>query len=524
MNLDNITNKLQLSVDLVKEWGESALPNGQTLAEIFTYDSISFWDVMSVYIALYCVPPALFPYKQFSRYSQLIRTYLRWCKYKTISQQSICKRENKQCDRPSKPVYMFLGFQPYLYNDTLQPIIRNMVNDKEVYPVNLYDNMFLKNHFQQIEGSKLQFVWQHWNSDVKAQAYKLKNLLKTTIKKLKNMGVLPQIIQNQGESLWPQMRDTFDWLFIVYLPYLMKHFAVARRILDYYRPEVIISPDNSDPRVRLYCILGGHLKIPTLEIQFGMYGQASVEWQFCLADRIAAWGETSRNTLMLHGVPSEKIVLSGSPRHDCMVSISKTEALQTRSILRIPDGALMIVFASSYLSIYDEMEDPSLIDSVKRAIFQAADQFNGICLVVKPHPAENVSETKKLAQGFRNILFVHQNDDIKKLIRACDVFISLGSTATMDAIIANKLTICPNFPGWIWSDLFVNSGATLVPKSKDELLNCLKMAIDGDRQKVLDDLETGRLRFLKQWIFKADGQASNRIKSLLFEMKRDVRS
>lgn len=150
MNLDNFTNKLQLSADLVKEWGESALPNGQTLAEIFTYESISFWDVVSVYIALYCVPPALSSYKQPPRYSKLIKTYLRWCKYKIISQKNIYIRENKQCDRPSKPVYMFLGFQPYFYNDTLQPIVNNMVNDKEVYLVNLYDNLLLQNRFQQI--------------------------------------------------------------------------------------------------------------------------------------------------------------------------------------------------------------------------------------------------------------------------------------------------------------------------------------------------------------------------------------
>ena len=523
MDLDNVNRKLQLSVDLVNKWGESELPNGKTLAEIFTYDSISFWDIVAVIVALYHVPKALSLWKRPPSFLPLIMTYLRWGKYSIINKKYYI-RKNKCHDWPCKPVFMFLGFIPRVHHDTLEPIVRNMVNDKEICPVSLYDYLSLQKQRQGIEEGEFQSIWQHWNSDVKAQADNLTKLLKTDIKELKDMGVLPQIIQNQGESLWLQMKDTFDWLFICYLPYLMKHFAIARHILECHRPEAIISPEVSEPRNRLYCLLGKHLNIPTLIVQCGIYGQGAVEWQFLVADRIAAWGETSHNAFLLHGVPAEKIFLSGPPRHDSMVSTSNTEVLQTRSSLGISDGAFMILFASSYLSIYDQIEDPLLLDSVKREIFQAADQSNGICLVVKPHPAEKVSVTKKLAQGYRNILFVHKNDDIKKLIRACDAFISLGSTATVDAIIANKLTICPNFPGWIWSELFVNSGATLVPKSGNELLQCFKKVKDGDRQKVLADLEPARERFLQQWIFKADGQASYRIKSLLFDMAKNAKS
>lgn len=523
MNLDNVTRKLQLSVDLVKAWGESKLPNGKTFGEMLTYDSVPFWDLVAVIIALYHVPKALSDWKQPPFYIQQAITYLRLGKYQTINRKYFIGK-NRSLDWPSKPVFMFLGFQPYLYHDTIQPIVRNMVIDKEICPVALYDYLSLQKHCHGIEGVEIQSIWQHWNNDVKPQANNLINLLKTDIKELKKMEVLPQIIQNQGQSLWLQMRATFDWLFIVYLPYLMKHFAIARHILECHRPEVIISPDVSDPRNRLYCLLGRHLNIPTLEVQFGVYGQDAVEWQFFVADRIAAWGETSRNTLMSHGIPEEKIVLTGSPRHDSMAVISSNEVLQTRSILGIPNGAVMILFASQLLSIYDQIEDPSLLDSVKRAIFQVADQSNGIFLVVKPHPREKVSVTKKLAHGCRNILFVDKNDDIKKLIRTCDAFISLGSTSTVDAIIANKLTICPNFPGWIWSDLFINSGATLVPKSQDELLQCFKKTKEGDRQKALADLALQRQRFLQQWLFKADGQASNRVKSLLLDMTKNSRS
>jgi len=522
MDRDSITRKLQLSVDLVKKWGESELPNGKTLGSLFTYDSIPFWDIISASLAIYHVPKCLFLDKSSPFILQRISTYLKRSGYEIINRK-FCIARTECHDWPSKPVFLFLGFHPYLYRDTIQPIVRNMVDEERICPVSLYDYSSLEKHCQKIEGSLVQSIWQHWDSNVKAQTRSLQDLLKRSIKEIEEMEVLPQIIQNNGKSLWPQMKDTFDWLFIAYLPYLMKHFAIAKHILECHRPEAIISPDGSDPRSRLYCLLGRHLNIPTLDVQFGVYRQDSVEWQFFAADRLAAWGETSRSTLLSHGVPAEKIVLTGSPRHDSMVSVSNTEVAQTRSALGIPDGAVMILFASSFSIMNDEIEKlPLLIDSVKRAIFQAADQIDGVYLVTKPHPNEKASATKKLASGYRNILFVNKDSDIRKLIKACDAFVSLGSTATVDAMIANKLSICPNFPGWIRSDPFLNSGAIWVPKSEDELLECFKKVGYGDRRKELEDMEPERQYFLEQCLFKVDGESSGRIKSLLLDMVRDA--
>jgi len=520
MNLEEVGKKFQIAVDLVNEWGESELPDGRKLASVFTYDSIPFWEMLVVSMALYSVPKVLFINKNNPFLLNRIVTYLKKGKTEIIKRKYYIDKI-KCYDRSSRPVFLFLGFQPYIYYDIIWPIVKNVANDKLACPVTLYDYLPLQKHCSGIENGKFQSVWRYWDTDVRAESNRLMHLLKKDIKELKSLGILPKIIKNQGRSFWPQMEDVFDWLFIVYLPYLIKHFAIAKKIFHCYRPDVIISGDVSEPRNRLYCLLARHLNIPTLDVQFGVYGKEAVEWQFSLTDRVVVWGESSKNILKWHGVPEERIVLSGSPRHDCMISISNAEILQTRSILRIPDSTTMVLFASNYLNIHDQIEDPLLLDSVKHAIFKAVDQADGICLVVKPHPNEKINETKKFARGYRNILFVRKNDDLNRLIRACDVFMSIGSTATMDALIANKLTVCPNLPGCIGSDLFINSGAVLVPKTYEELLQCLKETKEDDRKKILKDLEPARQRFLQQWIFKLDDQSSNRIKLLLFDMAKN---
>ncbi len=524
MDLDNITNKLQHSADLVKDWGKTVLPNGKTLGEMLTIDSIPFWDVVGVEIALYHVPKALSRSDdRLPHIMHLARTYLRAVEYFVVNKRNIFSSRNMNPRKSSIPVFIFLGFQAQFFRDTLQPVVRNMADNKEISCISLCDDFPVRRPYPSTDKDQFQSIWQHWNSDVDAYAHGLTNSLKKAVKELNDMKILPQIIQDGRGSLWPQMKGVFDWLFVVYFPNLMKHYAITRHILEYYRPEIIFSPDVADPRTRLYCLAGRHRKIPTLEVQFGIYGQEAVEWQFSIADRIAAWGETSRDTLLSHGVVAEKIVLTGSPRHDSMVSADEAEVSRTRILLGIPSGAVMVLFASSYTSVYEKIEGSTLLDSVKRAIFHSVSSNSDLCLVLKPHPIEDVRATKKLAEGYRNILFADKDDDIRKLIRACDVFISLGTTATIDAIIANKLSICPKFPGWIWSDLFANSGAVLVPTSHEELLTCLNTAVTS-RRKALEDLEPARQHFLKKWIYKADGQASARIASLAQQMVRENRN
>ena len=106
----------------------------------------------------------------------------------------------------------------------------------------------------------------------------------------------------------------------------------------------------------------------------------------------------------------------------------------------------------------------------------------------------------------------------------CDSFLTLGSTATLDALILNKLVIWPAFPGFVWwDDPFLKSEATIVVRSKKELACILQSLVDGSREKMLLPIEAARQQFLRQWVYKADGHASARIGSLAFEMARSGR-
>jgi hypothetical protein len=129
-----------------------------------------------------------------------------------------------------------------------------------------------------------------------------------------------------------------------------------------------------------------------------------------------------------------------------------------------------------------------------------------------------VQETRQLIGTGSNIILVDTREDIRELTKACDVFIGFGSTATVDAMIGNKLTICPAFSGWIWSDMFVKSNAVLVPRSEEELLSSFRSIVNGSVDKIKVELEPARLSFLQKWTYKIDGRSSERAAMLATEI------
>lgn len=516
--MDDVVRLFQHSASLAKTWGTRFLPSGKTLAETLTIQGLPLWEVIAPELVLYRVQKVI-KSRQWATFRQRIRPYLSWVRYSILNLATI-KRNCQGCiGWPPEPVFLFLGFNSYMYRDVLQPVVATLAAGKEIFPVILHDGWSPQTTAKLSLGVECQSIWQHWGDGVATLTRLLQQELKAAVTELETTGGLPEIFQDQERKYWPHMKATFTWLLRVCLPRLLPQAAIARHILEKHCPALIVSPDVADPRNRLYYYWGRLMGIPSLEIQFGIYGPSAVEWQFFAADRLSAWGAESKDIFLFHGVPENKIMLTGSPRYDALANIDQEMVDSIRAQLGVPGERAMVLFASTYfLPANDHIVSSATIASIKRSVFQAAHQVAGVRLVVKPHPLEDVRETKHLAKGYDNIIFVDKDADIRKLIAACDAFVTFGSTVTMEALIANKLTICPTFPGWNWSNPFGESGATLVPHSADDVIHCFQKVVDGSRDRLLAELEPARKRFLTQWVYKADGLSSSRIASLAMEM------
>jgi hypothetical protein len=520
--MENVGKQLDRSVKIVKMWGNSQLPNGKTLNEQLTIGKLSLWEVMLPVIALYHAPVALtlvnLPFSLKKRF----RPHISLAKRRVLNFNKRIKSRSGCEDWPGEPVFLFVGFSGYMYRDVLHPVAEYLATNKKQQVVSMHDELYERNAPTSMNSILSQSIWQHWNREVANEANFFHIGLKAAIDEIQAMAILPRIIKYEGGRLWPQMQNAFQWLFYFHFPLMVPQVAIALHILKHHRPALLISSDVADPRSRLYCLLGSQMNVPSLEIQLGPGGPRGVEWRFLDADKVASWGEMSHEVLLKHGVKSEKIAVTGSPRHDKFVNVSATEVARTRSRFGIPEGKFMLLCASTYQQKeYNALSNPELLISMKRAVFQAGDEIDGLCLLVKPHPLENVEETKKLVDAGSNIIFANSDEDISELIKACDAFVGFGSTATIDALVANKLIICPSFKGWIWSDIFVKSHVGLVPRSKEEVVKSFQTVVNGSLEKVLEELSPARQKFLKKWVHKDDGKSSKRVAEMAIAMVGD---
>jgi hypothetical protein len=514
----NVIDTLNYSASLVERFGKSRLPNGKTLATTLTVDGIPFWDVFSAEFAHSHIPTVLASDASSKSIVHRIRPYLsRW---KHVSHDFVFHRHNTHgcATWPTGQTILCLGFTNQMYRDILQPVVARLAVRSDCHVVVLSDQHWLDEKRSSAENCQYHTVWQHWNEQVGKQVDRLRKSIDQIEVNLKGSHALSCIIPDAERHLLTKFNNLFTWFFRVYLPLIIPHAAIARHILENHHPALVLASDTADSRTRVYSVLCRLMRIPCMDVQFGLTGDEGIEWRFLAADCVAVWGDTSKKAMLKQKVPEEKIIITGSPRHDGLVNLTQSEVISKRASLGVPENSVMVVLASTYyLKTHDKYSDPNILRAMQRAVFEAADKTPQIFLIVKPHPVENVRKTQALLGKSPNVIFVERHSDIRELTKVCDAFVSFGSTATIDALIADKLTICPVFPGWVFSDLFKSSGATLVPESSEEVISIFRMIANGSYHNIKAKLETARQEFLAQWVYRADGLAAERVTQLALQ-------
>jgi predicted glycosyltransferase len=225
--------------------------------------------------------------------------------------------------------------------------------------------------------------------------------------------------------------------------------------------------------------------------------------------------------LISHGIASDKIVVTGAPRSDSLFNSSDFEAKSIKKKLGIPESARIILLASTFtLGSYDKLNnDAELLEAMKRAVFDSVDNFENVYLIVKPHPEENQNETKSFASNNPNIIFVDKKQDIRPLTKICDCFVSFGSTTTMDAILLDKLVVCPAFPGWVWSNTCIDTGVVYAPVSPGEIRDIFKLVSISNHTILINKLKYVRDKLVSNWLYRRDGLCAQRIGNLALSMR-----
>jgi hypothetical protein len=518
-SISNVIDRLNYAADLVEYLAGVKLDNGKTISENLTIEGICFWEIFAAELAHIHIPQVLLSNSLTENFWHRIKPELIKVKYR-LGNFIHNKYSTEGCHNwPEDNTILCLAFTNRMYVDILHPLIDHLVNWKLASVTVMEDKKLPAVKGLPVEGAVHQNLWQHWGDDMKGEVSKLNKAIKQIKIHLELPGILSNILAEEHQYLVSNFKELFDRFFNSYLPLAVPYVVVARHILIKHRPLVVLTTDTADSRARIFTSLCSRMGIPCMDIQFGLAGDEAVEWRFLLADYAAVWGDSSKEAMLKQKVRPDRIRLTGSPRHDLLINKGRGNLYAERKQLGIPESNAVILLASTYHFKSTNHADINVLHSMQSAISNAAAKTPGITLIVKPHPHEDVCETRKIFSKSDNIIFAQKNLDIKNLIRLCDAFVSYGSTATIDALIAGNFTICPIFPGWLFSsDIFKESGATLVPETSEEIENIFESIANGTYLRTKEDLESARQNFITKYVYKPDGHASSRIAALISEM------
>lgn len=513
----NAQSTFHKAAALVKIWGEAILPHGRTVEDVLTLDGISLWCVISPMLALGYIAPALSQPTYQSNLRDYCRTLARKAKRLARDAAIPIMGNRKGCKGwPRNPAFLFLGFSHYMYRETLQPVAARLANQSDCSVIILDDVLPMHSRKIPQNGLIFQSVWQHWDTDVAQTEKKMRKALEEATAQLAATSGLSGIVASSGLD-WKDIHYAFAWLFDSYLPRMVIQAAIALHIIERHRPALLISPDVNDPRTRIFCLAGKLSGIRTLEIQFAFQGIDSIEWRFFIADHLAVPGETSKEVMISHGIPRERMTVTGSPCYDNILPCPPEQVREIRFNFGIPDSKMMVLFASQpYL--YEIFSTPEIRREMVRALFQATSMFDRIILVVKPHPLEKSKELEHIAHSNRNIIFVDKSIDIRDLIKAADAFVTFFSTTTFHSLVMNKLTINLSFPGAYKTNLFEQCGATFIARTAEDIARILLKINNGEIVDLLNNIAPARERFLHNWFYHLDGCAAERIESIALKM------
>ncbi len=200
-----------------------------------------------------------------------------------------------------------------------------------------------------------------------------------------------------------------------------------------------------------------------------------------LADYMLTWGDSSNQTLVGLGVPSQRLIALGSPRHDSMVPLNNGDARTTLlRALSLPERPTFVFFSNGN----DLMRNGNAPTECANWLETTASQFaKEINFIVRLHPNEDGS----LYRDCRHLTISKGVPDLATTLEGSDWIGSLCSTVLYDALLYKKRVW--QFYADSWPELADNwrHGLATRISSQFELSEVVDRMLCGDADLIVDD-------------------------------------
>jgi hypothetical protein len=497
--------------------GSCQLDDGRTVRDAFRLvGSISLWECLSSYLVLYRFPLCIFDSREkgFSykeRFRPLVGTMGRI--YDTIISAPILSSDGIISGRSGakEDIILFLGFNETHFRDVLKSIYLEIRADdsshKPIVLTGAKGGYYRQNHLS---------VWDCFSDEAAlavASGLSLTKDLKKALLSTLGPGRCPAPTGVLVD--WSALRRELSWLCNREIPRLVYLAAAVNNVLSHFAPSLILTADDADQRSKLVELAARESGTPTLVVQQGFTRSDYPDWRHFKGDYVAAMSSTSLETIVGQGVPRQVVTITGHPGHDKLKENSASETSATRTSIGVASNTFIALFASQPYVI-GAYKSENARSEVIRQVCETLSAIEGAQLVIKAHPYESISELKVLCQKCPRTIIIGGEMEIAELIKSCDIFITMFSQTTLEALYVDKPVINIDFPGAVTYSPFRDGRATMIVKCCEELRAAILKMISGDYgfYQQTDHLKA-KDAMVFDWAYQNDGLATSRITELI---------
>ena len=189
-------------------------------------------------------------------------------------------------------------------------------------------------------------------------------------------------------------------------------------------------------------------KIPILYLQHGFANYIESTSHFDVLDdfhliknKIAVWGDIIKDYLIrVKAIPENKIIVSGSPKHDSYSRIEKNE--KSQKIMLVTLRPIITHMEGPRIELYEKYEQ------VIHKLIQISKNIKNLQIIFKLHPQQNPSNQIIIDMIKKNNrIKILQFNPIKELLSDCDLHVNIApdnfdaSSVILEAMMMGKPTL-----------------------------------------------------------------------------------
>ena len=338
-------------------------------------------------------------------------------------------------------------------------------------------------------------------------------------KKLKKMlndkNSLNAIFSHNQESFWEIIENEFSDIITKRFSESIKRLVLIdimfnemniKSVLDWAHTgmeEKEISFLANKRKIPIFCLQHG---IMTLNPKFNKY-HSIMPVLPSNNSKMLVWGEIMKDYLLKQNVNSKDITIVGSPRHDKFFKQKSNENNNT-----------ILIASNLFFHVNFDGNDTRAIErfeSFLKETLQYIKKNSNKKPIIKLHATEYF-DIKPIIKKVDPSIPVYQHEDILKLLKSCDVLISLNySTILLDALILNKpsLVFLPEKQNFEQEEI-IKQKAVLSVSNNSELKNQMEKILFNE--DVRNDLIKNGKLFIEKY-FSFQGNSCEILKNKLLD-------